>query len=66
MLFNHTTPTGIPSKNRTSLFDRILSLKIDSIYDELDHLASQRGLRVWWRRWQLRRQLRRFEARIPQ
>ncbi len=60
-----STPIGVPPKKRSSLFDRILSLKIDSLHDELDRLASRRGLRVCWRRWQLRRQLRRLEARIP-
>jgi hypothetical protein len=45
-------------------FDRALSLAIDAVHDEIDRLSCQHGLRVWLRRWWLRRKLQRLEARI--
>lgn len=62
---NHTLPIGDPAKTCTIPFDRQLSLALDAIHDELDSLSCQRGLRAWWWRFLLRRQLRKLEARIP-
>jgi hypothetical protein len=49
----------------TAPFDRILSLSIDMCHWQLDQLADQRGLRAMFRRWQVRRTLRKLERRIP-
>jgi len=46
-------------------FDRQLSLAIDLCHWRLDQLAGQRGLRAMFRRWQMRRRLRKLERRIP-
>lgn len=51
--------------HKTHPFDRQLSLAIDATHDELNRLHDRRGLRAWWRRWQLRRQLRKLEAQVP-
>lgn len=48
-----------------SLFDRVLSLQIDAIHDELDRIGERRGPRAWLRRFLLRRRLRRLERRVP-
>lgn len=47
-------------------YNKQLSLAIDAVHDELDRLACRKGLRVWVRRWWMRRQLRKLERRIPQ
>jgi len=49
----------------TAPFDRTLSLAIDLCHWQLDQLAGQRGVRAMFRRWQVRRQLRKLERRIP-
>lgn len=47
------------------MFDRRLSLAIDSIYDELDHLSYAPGCWARVRRVYLRWKLRRLERMIP-
>lgn len=47
------------------MFDRQLSLSIDSIHHELDRLAFERGWRAWLRTLYLRWKLRRLERMIP-
>lgn len=61
-----STPIGVPSKTRTHHFDRQLSLAIDAAHYELDWLASKQSLWALWRRFCLRRQLRKLEAQVPQ
>lgn len=60
-----TTPIGVPSKSCTTHFDRQLSLAIDLAHDTLNALAGRRGLRAWWWRFCVRRQLRKLEAMVP-
>ncbi len=63
MCHNSTTPIGVPPKSIP--FDKQLSLAIDMVHSELDRYSWQRGLFAMWRRFCLRRQLRKLEAMVP-
>lgn len=63
---HNTTPIGVCPKTCPDSFDKQLSLSLDAAHDELERLSCQHDLRAWWRRFCLKRQLRKMEARIPQ
>lgn len=65
MSHHYSTSLGVSQKNNTNHFDRSLSLAIDAAHDALNALSYQYGLRVWCKRFYLRRQLRKLEARVP-